>query len=122
MRPSSGEAKPATIRSRVVLPQPLGPRREKISPFPTEKEAPDTATKSPKRFVTFSKTRKSLILGIPEAKRDSPRDKENRLFYGTEIHPLLDIAGEFHAHAGFHFVPGHDLTAFILDHNRGPVR
>ena len=65
MRPESGRSKPPSIRSKVVLPQPDGPRREKNSPFLMENETSSTAVSAPKRFVTWSNTRNSLANSIP---------------------------------------------------------
>ena len=51
--PSSGNSKPAIIRSKVVLPHPEGPSREKNSPCLIVKFISSSATKSLKRFETF---------------------------------------------------------------------
>ena len=48
MRPSSGVSKPASIRSSVVLPQPLGPNSAKNSPALMSSESRSTARKLPK--------------------------------------------------------------------------
>src|SRR3954447_7308206 len=57
MRPDVGVSNPASIRSVVVFPQPLGPRREKNSPFATANETSSTAGgPEPNRFVTWSTT------------------------------------------------------------------
>src|SRR5688572_27197115 len=42
------------LRSRVVFPQPLGPRRKKISPASMVRFSAWSATISPKRLVRFS--------------------------------------------------------------------
>ncbi len=55
MRPSLGVSKPASMRRRVVLPQPDGPRRAKNSPSSIDRSTLSTATLLPKRLVTFSK-------------------------------------------------------------------
>ena len=52
MSPSLGSSSPAIIRSRVVLPQPDGPRMEKNEPLGIPKDTPSTATNAPKRFRT----------------------------------------------------------------------
>src|SRR5437588_10526304 len=54
MRPASGSSKPATIRSVVVLPQPLGPSREKNSPGSISTEMSSTATVWSNRLVSES--------------------------------------------------------------------
>src|SRR5690606_27303023 len=52
--PAVGCSRPATIRMRVVLPQPDGPRRTRSSPSSMERLTPSTARTSPKSFRTFS--------------------------------------------------------------------
>ncbi len=52
--PEVGVSKPANMRSKVVLPEPEPPSRQKISPRCTCSETSFTATKSPNRLVTFS--------------------------------------------------------------------
>src|SRR5688500_15577629 len=60
--PASGRSSPATSRSVVVLPAPVGPRRTTNSPSPIVRSSPSTATIWPKRLVTrLSAT--SLIRG-----------------------------------------------------------
>ena len=54
MRPSSGVSKPASIRSSVVLPQPLGPSSAKNSPALMSSESRSTARKPPNFFTTAS--------------------------------------------------------------------
>ena len=54
MRPSSGVSKPASMRSSVVLPQPLGPNSAKNSPAAMSSESRSTARKLPKFFDTPS--------------------------------------------------------------------
>src|SRR5712671_6641387 len=45
---------PHNIRITVVFPEPFGPRKPKIDPFPTVNEIWSTAVKAPKRFVSPS--------------------------------------------------------------------
>jgi hypothetical protein len=52
MRPSSGCSKPPIMRSVVVFPQPLGPRREKNSPSRMSRETSRTAATLPKLLLT----------------------------------------------------------------------
>ncbi len=54
MRPSSGVSKPASIRSSVVLPQPLGPSSAKNSPAAMSSESLSTARKLPNDLDTPS--------------------------------------------------------------------
>jgi hypothetical protein len=51
--PLVGESNPAIIRSKVVFPQPLGPRMVKTDSFGKLKLAVLTASTSPKRLDTF---------------------------------------------------------------------
>src|SRR4051812_41563971 len=51
MRPEVGSSKPAIMRSVVVLPQPLGPSREKNSPAPISRSIALTAVVLPKILV-----------------------------------------------------------------------
>src|SRR5216683_2600646 len=64
MRPLSGTSKPAIIRSVVVLPQPLGPSKEKNSPSRIERVTPRTAAAFPKRLPTLSSSIATLRSGI----------------------------------------------------------
>src|SRR6185503_15235222 len=50
-----GASKPASIRSRVVLPQPDGPSSAKNSPRAMSSDNRSTAVNAPNRFVTASK-------------------------------------------------------------------
>ena len=58
MRPAVGSSNPASIRNKVVLPQPDPPSSEKISPLPTVRVTLSTALKVPKLFDTPSIRRK----------------------------------------------------------------
>ena len=51
--PSVGCSKPEIILKMVVLPHPLGPRREKNSPFSMVNETSFTAAIPPNRLETF---------------------------------------------------------------------
>jgi hypothetical protein len=78
MRPSVGVSNPASIRSRVVLPQPDGPSSEKNSPSSMDSETLSTATILPKRLVTFSKVMMGLLVVltlIVTLQTPSPRRK-----------------------------------------------
>src|SRR5262245_27777552 len=55
--PASGCSRPATRRSVVVLPQPLGPRRVNTSPRSTASDARSTAGVAPNSLLTPSRTR-----------------------------------------------------------------
>ena len=57
MSPSFGASNPAIILSRVVFPQPEGPRMEKNEPLGIRNETPSTAVNPPKRFLTRSHSR-----------------------------------------------------------------
>src|SRR5689334_6780609 len=51
MSPSSGCSNPAIMRSRVVLPQPDGPRSDRNSPLRTSRPMPSMAVAAPNRLV-----------------------------------------------------------------------
>src|SRR6266852_6156273 len=54
IRPRSGNSKPPIMRRRVVLPQPLGPRRLTNSPVPTSRSKSLTAATRSNAFVARS--------------------------------------------------------------------
>ncbi|MCY1367448.1 hypothetical protein D9M69_543830 [compost metagenome] len=54
MRPSVGRSKPASMRSKVDLPDPEPPSRAKISPFLISRDTSSTAIVSSNFFVTRS--------------------------------------------------------------------
>src|SRR5712692_2067879 len=56
-RPAVGERNPPMMRSRVVLPQPLGPRSATSSPARTSRSTASTTVTSPKRWVMPSSRR-----------------------------------------------------------------
>src|SRR6476646_2998066 len=51
--PPSGRSSPATMRSNVDLPLPLGPSSATSEPVGTSSDTSSSATKSPKRLETF---------------------------------------------------------------------
>lgn len=55
--PPSGRWNPATIRNRVVFPQPEGPRRVKKHPSSMSRETPSTTVVAPNRLTTSTKLR-----------------------------------------------------------------
>src|ERR1700691_3520544 len=74
MRPSSGVSKPASIRNRVVLPQPEGPSSAKNSPLAISSETPPTAAWAApgKRFTTLSIARCGAVAAAPLFTRLDP--------------------------------------------------
>src|SRR6202161_805676 len=74
MRPSSGVSKPASIRNRVVLPQPEGPSSAKNSPLAIVSETPPTAAWAApgKRFTTLSIARCGAVAAAPLFTRLDP--------------------------------------------------
>src|SRR5215468_7932634 len=50
--PSSGSTSPATMRRRVLLPQPDGPSRETNSPGAASSDTPSTAVTAPNDFLS----------------------------------------------------------------------
>jgi hypothetical protein len=61
--PAVGAIRVPSIRTVVVFPAPLGPRKPNTSPAETLNETSSTATRSPKRFVRCSTT----SAGSPES-------------------------------------------------------
>src|SRR5579859_3682778 len=59
--PALGVSNPATMRSIVVLPHPLGPSKVKNSPCSTDKLISITAGERPKYLVICSSSRKATI-------------------------------------------------------------
>ncbi len=70
MRPASGWANPSTMRSVVVLPAPLGPRKPQIWPGSTLNDRSPTAVKPLKRLVTPSSSRAAVT--VRPARNRSP--------------------------------------------------
>src|SRR5919197_5527416 len=64
--PASGFSKPATMRSVVVLPHPLGPSRVSTSPCRTPNETSSTAVTRPKRLVRLRTSRCALLMVLAE--------------------------------------------------------
>src|SRR5262245_36212461 len=107
--PADGTSKPEMIRMMVVLPQPLGPRREQNCPFLTSKETSLTATKSPHRLDTFSNSTSALDTEIllldqrncmtrrPDEREWRPGQTPGRLRLGfqpiDDRVPLVDVGG-----------------------------
>ena len=60
--PSSGDSKPASSRSKVVLPLPLGPNRTSTSPAATSSETLSSTLCSPKLLLRRSISRKADML------------------------------------------------------------
>src|SRR4051812_5598449 len=65
MRPASGISKPATMRSVVVLPHPLGPSSEKNSPSPISSVTSSTAACLPNRLLTPTTPIAALVRSSP---------------------------------------------------------
>ena len=63
-RPEVGGSSVVSIRIRVVLPAPLGPRSPYVSPAATEKDTASSATKSPNFLVRFSTSMEGIMKGI----------------------------------------------------------
>src|SRR5471032_3299665 len=67
MRPASGASKPASRRSRVVLPQPELPSSANSSPRAISRSTPSTAMISPKRLVAPSIWTIGLVITVGSA-------------------------------------------------------
>ena len=83
--PESGWSKPATSRSAVVLPQPLGPSSETNSPVSSERSIPWSAVTGPKeRHSSLSSTWACHYRPIPTRtvrwppRRPIEEDREHR--------------------------------------------
>src|SRR5262245_59165106 len=63
MLPELGASKPAIMRSVVVFPQPLGPRKDTNSPRATARSKFCTATCVPKLFRSFPISRNAMPAG-----------------------------------------------------------
>src|SRR6266576_326605 len=61
--PAVGVISVASIRSVVVLPAPLGPRKPKISPIPTRRSTPCTASTTPPRVLNVRRRSVVSIIG-----------------------------------------------------------
>src|SRR5471032_3193756 len=57
--PRSTPNRPATMRNKVVLPQPEGPSRETNSPWPTPRSTPPSTVAAPKDLVAPDTSRKA---------------------------------------------------------------
>src|SRR5690606_19885362 len=77
-RPASGAVMPTIIRSVVVFPAPLGPRKPRISPRCTEKDTPSTAVLRWYRLTTESTSRTVCDMRLPPL---APSPRRRLLFY-----------------------------------------
>src|SRR6266481_6201063 len=87
--PPSGRSSPATSRSVVVLPQPLGPSSVKISPRETSRDARSTAAVGPKALLTSSSAKTvSIGLGLlDDGARDVLRLHDiGQVLLGVDLH------------------------------------
>src|SRR5881392_2044206 len=88
--PSVGCRIPHSIRITVVFPEPFGPRKPKIDPFPTVNETRSTAVKAPKRFVSpFTSIIGSGING-ESGNQETKNDYLVKLLDSRFIHRLPD--------------------------------
>src|SRR6266581_6449273 len=89
--PLSGRSSPATSRSVVVLPQPLGPRSVKTSPRRTSRDARSTAGFGPKALLTSSSA-KTVSIGLDlldDGAGDVLRlDDLGQVIFGVDLHEL----------------------------------
>src|SRR5919198_3787879 len=96
MRPASGSSKPATMRSVVVLPHPLGPSSEKNSPSAISSDTSSTAFTPPKRLLTPTSPIAARIPteSIPLAQQRPERTRARTLRAAQERQPppVLDRA------------------------------
>src|SRR6516165_12111850 len=87
MLPASGLSRPATRRSAVVLPAPVGPSRTTKDPSSISIERSSTASVSPKRLLTPFTLTSAMGRSFGESGRDGPpaRLVEEGELVGTEI-------------------------------------
>src|SRR4029453_4212079 len=85
--PSLGSRIPHSIRITVDLPEPFGPRKPKMDPFPTENETWPTAVNVPKRFARPSHP----IIGSIVDHHEGHEDHEERLLLRLRV--LRDLRG-----------------------------
>src|SRR4051812_23153139 len=109
--PELGRTRPSSIRSVVVLPAPLGPRKPVMRPGSTEKDRESTAVKVPKRLVRLL-TSIRVPSGIMLA---------SALSWGTSHHPCVG-EGQPAFHAGPRGPYGHGWAASrrLASASRGP--
>src|ERR1700679_4205160 len=98
MRPAVACSKPARMRSRVVLPEPLSPSRVRNSPCSTSSEMDASTVCSPKRLPTFSRRRKTALLMLRHS------------LAGLYFVPNLGVLG-----AAGHVLPENDLVLVGVD-------
>src|SRR5262245_31228400 len=96
MSPPVTSSSPAIIRSVVVFPHPEGPTRTRNSWSRTVRSMPATATTSPKRFSTFSRTTSATGHG---KKRRALSRKARRLRCGSRLDGTKLLLGLFHRDA-----------------------
>src|SRR3954465_14527281 len=104
--PASASRNPATMFSRVVLPQPDGPSSARHSPSATSNVNPSSAATDPKRLATPRTDRKLTSAGDQAVEpldpvvelaidRDRVEDAERRQrLVGIEAEALLERAGQ----------------------------
>src|SRR5216117_3765392 len=89
--PASGRSSPATSRSVVVMPQPLGPSSVKTSPRRTSRVARSTAGFGPKALLTPSSA-KTVSIGLDlldDGARDVLRLHDlGQVLLGVDLHEL----------------------------------
>src|SRR3954447_590506 len=114
-RPASGTSKPASNRSVVVLPLPLGPNNASISPRSRLTDTSSTAVVCSNRLVSFSKRRNGLgSAPLPFTTRDlSPLAGPTHMLVPV-AHPCRFLPGE---QSPIHV--GHNHVAIDLRHPRG---
>src|SRR5258708_5467702 len=104
--PASGLSRPATRRSNVVLPAPVGPSSTTNSPFGIVRLTSLAASTSPKRLVTGSMTTSAMpdLLEQPAlqgATRDGIEDHE-AFFHELQSHQLAQPYPVRRRNPGFH--------------------
>src|SRR5437016_5168097 len=88
-RPASGLSRPATRRSVVVLPAPVGPSRTTNSPSPIPSESSRTASVLPKLLQTASSRTSAMRAAIVQCRTQDAAGPaiEDRQFFRAEREP-----------------------------------
>src|SRR5213083_415857 len=123
MIPASGFSSPATSRSNVVLPAPVGPSSKTSSPLGTARLTSFAASTSPKRLVTRSMTTSAMATAsatgalrvqpaVQRAARHGIEDHKS-LFREPQSHLFADPRPAQRRNPGFYRavlrMDGHDL-------------
>src|SRR5262249_43657079 len=113
--PALAHSSPAIIRKVVVLPQPEGPSRHTTSPAATSRSTSRTATKLPKRFVSWRRAMVDIGSALDRAESDATQqillqgerhqddgNEKERLDRGQKSPAPADVAADGLRHCDWH--------------------